>query len=643
MRSLYQDPTLHPNWFPILSVYAKHDITFFRCLVEEKHSILYAFIEKEDPSFMRNPSFSLIQACRDTFGHHYLDYKSDTVWSALNEHFTAEQIFQIFIDEQARSPLSPISLNHLLDILVLRKVSLLPIFEYLTNYLGIDAYESIFSKTTLINQLPNTIQDFLAENYVKNIADDPNNTSNLYTLSKKLDKHTQKEELLGVKKIFKTYIQAEEERYKKVSEALLLDLMNEEEKAQQKALKKKNRKKGAKKKTADAIVAVPESPPELPSLDNDLLEKMEEPLEVESPVVVEEIPLAVSDTIVASLEPENIVIEPEEEKEQKDEAVASDKVSLPLSTLKKSMHFTYNPDATPWQAIEPPNLSPPLKTKHPIGGILNQFHRIYANIYKRKKQVPTFTCYGSSARILFEHRFSRDTLTEQVHDIDLYLHFAHPVSDADINHWSDKLTSSGATDLVYIDGRTTGGTYVQIRFHFEQTLIDLTLSSQALQKVFDLPTITFSLKQDPIAYFCIPPLFYNKKNQLQKVISFSPLFSYESLLDPTVLSFIWKQVACLRAAKYTYDKSTLYEMTDLQDILLSQPHIIHESIALFFNKYFYKNPDFFFHQFHQDPIQIATLNPYLLLAVLQGHVMMPPVPLIPVPNNDHVIRRGLYQ
>jgi hypothetical protein len=306
-----------------------------------------------------------------------------------------------------------------------------------------------------------------------------------------------------------------------------------------------------------------------------------------------------------------------------------------IQHLKSSMHFSFNPNAIDWKPLNVPDLFPAVKIKHPSLSILESLNKMYMNIYEEKSSSPTLTCYGSTARFLFEQSFCGTKDTKVDSDIDLHLHLPEGLNDETITQWFNILNKNGATILHYIDGRITREDYIQLKFSFKDTPIDLTFSARKLNQILDLPTIVLNPKQDPVGNFCIPKIFYDTQNNVNKTIIFCSDFQYENLFNPRTLSFIWKQIAYLRAAGYSYDRSFVHEMTALQQDLLNQPHIIQQASCLFFGEYFPKNEKFFFMQFRKEPIKISTLDPYILTAMLDQY----PAGMV-VPSDNNRLRLG---
>jgi hypothetical protein len=329
-------------------------------------------------------------------------------------------------------------------------------------------------------------------------------------------------------------------------------------------------------------------------------------------------------------ESDPIQIEKENEiEETKEERENQSTIENLMPNSQKNIHFFYNPEATPWM---PPknksNLLRPVKTKDSVLPILESIKSIYKNIYFNKASYPTLQFYGSSSERLFDETFFKNNQkklspnSSEIHDIDLYLHLPDGIDDTIIAEWSDKLKNRGASFQYFLDRRKTDD-YVQLSFVFQDSQIDLTLSVKPLKQIFDLPTIILNPNERSIGNFCIPGIFYDNHKNFKKIICFNSDLNCEDLLNPRTLSFIWKKWAYLRAANYRYDKSVIHMMRDLEEIIFDTPEVIHQSLSLFFNEYFPKNPDFFFNQFKQDTLKITTLDPYLLAATLQGYVYGP--------------------
>ncbi len=644
---------------------------------------MHQYIAKEHRDFLRNPSFPLVRALKEAYGRSYLEYGAESlVWYAQDTRVNNQVLFETIINENEILPLTPKVAQIIAEILFIRGLQNddIYLFEYILDLCDISEYSKLASHIPFLLKLPNEIEKLFAQFWINKAKNDPHQIQIMDEFIKKLNKNSQAEQLFEIKKILTEHIESAALRAKKIAAELLeTELLELEEKEEKKT--KKNNKKAKNKSTKNQAPkkTIPTDPIEM-------AEKKENPLKSEIKTAVPpelrskkqtpaKKPLLTSkknqskpkikvktepNPVVNVLETKNtqssllpepaslpmiqtalpdrqntpaLVLEPENR--MTPEIINAVQKTENQSSIehciqnKKNIHFCYNPNVRPW--IPPksePNLFPPLKMPHPVLAILKFINKIYKTIYVNKGVYPTLTCYGSASERLFDDTFfnkRKKTLNphfSEIHDIDLYLHLPEGLDDTSIEEWSNTFKNKGAAFLYCLDRRTTDD-YVQLRFNLQETQIDLTLSPQKLKPIFELPTIVLKPDQPFIGHFCIPRFFYDNQNTLNKMIRFNPDLHCEDLLNPKTLSFVWKKWAYLRAAYYQYNKSVVYMMKDLEAMLFNRPEIIQESLGIFFNEYFPKNPDFFFNQFQQDALKITSLDPYLLSATLQGYVYGP--------------------
>lgn len=590
IKLFFKNRELNPRWFPVVAGYPLLDIVFFRMFVECKDSPLHSYIinkNKETEGFSKTKFSQFINEMKNKFGHSYYEYTENVEWAMLDPFANKYLLCKIIEEEiefsiQEKTPQEKIpekTVRILLHLFVIRQMDSLKVFKYLIDSSDISEYEKISSHIDLILNLSIDISKYFIHSWINRVKNNDVQMKLVHKFIKKINASRSNNVIKEITSIFKEHLALKEKEEKK-----LLALKEKEAKKAEKELltlieleeNKKPKKKKKKKKLSKSEV---------------ILEK--EAIELEVEIKSEE---------NKNPPKQEFILEKEPEKEE--------------LKIQNSIHFSYDlqKNLCNFSNISKiPNLFPPITKDHPALSILRSMTQFCKSIiHTNQDNPPILTCYGSTARLLFEKHFIENNENQKFNDIDLHLHF--PVGSLTIppKKVMHALQKYGANNISYSHIPAGQGPFLQFKFTVQDTDVELTFSLRPLIPVLDLPTIICNLNQaDPVEKFYIPKIFYNDLNNIQKIIALHSEIEDKDLLNPTILSFIWKQIAHLRASGYNYDPSFINKMNRLESDLLNKPEIIHAASEIFFKKYFPKNQKFF-SDYLQEPAETSALNPCLL-------------------------------